>query len=238
MKTADIDYRDGSLTCRGFLAYDETKAGRRPGVLVVHEAFGLGKPAMDRTKMLAELGYVAFAADMFGDRKQVSDMNEAMAIITDLLGNPAKGRARTRAALATLLAQPQVDASRVGAIGFCFGGSSVLELARDGGDVKGVISFHGGLQTQAPAQKGAVKAKVLVCTGADDPMIPAAAVNTFEEEMRNAGADWQVITYGGTVHSFTNPEANGSINPAILYNKRTDERSWAALKSFFAEAFA
>ena len=237
MKTADIDYRDGALACRGFLAYDETKSGRRPGVLVVLEAFGLGKHAMDRAKMLAELGYVAFAADMFGGRQQVSDLPKAIEIITDLLGDPPKLLARAGAALDVLRGRPEVDPAKLGGIGFCFGGSTVLQLARGGVDLKGVVSFHGGLQTKAPAQAGSVKASVLCCTGADDPMIPADRVVAFEQEMRAAGADWQVVSYGNTVHSFTNPEADGSLNPAILYNEKTDRRSWAAMRGFFQERF-
>ena len=224
MKTTDIEYRDGALTCRGFLAYDETKTGRRPGVLVVHEAFGLGKQAMDRAKMLVELGYVAFAADMFGDRMQVTELPKAIEIITDLLGNPPKLLARA-------------DAARLGGIGFCFGGSTVLQLARSGADLKGGGNFHGALSTKAPAKAGSVKAGILSCTGADDPMIPADQVVAFEEEMRAAKADWQVILYGNTLHSFTNPEADGSLNPAILYNEKTDKRSWAAMRDFFQEKF-
>ena len=237
MKTTDIEYRDGALTCRGFLAYDETKAGRRPGVLVVHEAFGLGKHAMDRAKMLAGLGYVAFAADMFGDRMQVTELPKAIEIITDLLGNPPKLLARADAALEVLRQRPEVDAARLGGIGFCFGGSTVLQLARSGADLKGVVSFHGALSTKAPAKAGSVKAGILSCTGADDPMIPADQVVAFEEEMRAAKADWQVIQYGNTLHSFTNPEADGSLNPAILYNEKTDKRSWAAMRDFFQEKF-
>jgi dienelactone hydrolase len=238
MKTQDITYRDGDLSCNGFLAYDETIRDKRPGVLVVHEAWGLGEHAMERAKMLAGMGYVAFAADMFGGRKQIGSMDEVMKVLGDLLGSPPKVRARAGAALATLAAQPQVDAKRLGAIGFCFGGSTVLELARGGSDLAGVVSFHGGLESQGPAASGAVKAKVLVCTGADDPMIPPTQVVAFEDEMRKAGADWQVISYGNTVHSFTNPTADGSVSPGILYNKSTDKRSWAAMTSFFAEAFA
>ena len=237
MKTADIDYRDGAMTCRGFLAYDETKSGRRPGVLLVHEAFGLGEHVIEKAKMIAGLGYVAFAADMFGDRMQVTEMPKAIEIIMDLLGNPPKLLARAGAALDVLRERPEVDAARLGAIGFCFGGSTVLQLARSGTDLKGVVSFHGGLQTQAPAKAGAVKAGVLVCTGADDPMIPPDQVVAFENEMRTARADWQVISYGNTMHSFTNKQADGSLNPAIVYNEKTDKRSWAAMRDFFQEKF-
>jgi dienelactone hydrolase len=237
MKTADIDYRDGAMTCRGFLAYDETKSGRRPGVLLVHEAFGLGEHVIEKAKMIAGLGYVAFAADMFGDRMQVNELPKAIEIITDLLGNPPKLLARAGAALDVLRERPEVDAARLGGIGFCFGGSTVLQLARNGTDLKGVVSFHGALQTQAPAKAGSVKASVLVCTGADDPMIPPDQVVAFENEMRTARADWQVISYGNTMHSFTNKQADGSLNPAILYNEKTDKRSWAAMRDFFQEKF-
>jgi dienelactone hydrolase len=238
MKTADIDYRDGAMTCRGFLAYDETIQSRRPGILVVHEGFGLGEHAKERAMMLARLGYVAFAADMFGERQQMTDLTQARALIGDLLGNPPKLLARAGAALDTLRAQPKVDNARLGAIGFCFGGSTALQLARSGADLSGVVSFHGGLATKAPAERGTITASVLVCTGADDPMIPPEQVTAFEDEMRAAGADWQVIRYGATMHSFTNPAADGSISPAILYNKRADRRSWSAMRNFFEEAFA
>lgn len=238
MKAEDIDYRDGSLGLRGVLAYDDSVTGKRPGILVVHEAWGLGDHAIARAKMLAKLGYVALAADMYGDRRQAADLPAAMELIGDLRTNPEKLRARAGAAVAALKAHPNVDASRVAAIGFCFGGTTVLELARGGADLKGVVSFHGGLQTAAPAKPGAIMPKVLVCTGADDPMIPPAQVVEFEDEMRNAGADWQVISYGGTVHSFTNPNAGkGVALEGLAYNEQTDRRSWAAMRAFFDEIF-
>jgi dienelactone hydrolase len=238
MKTEDVSYRDGSLTMNGLAVWDDSKAGKRPGVLVVHEAWGLGEHVIERAEMLAKLGYVALCADMYGDRKQISTMDEVMKVVGDLRANPHKIRSRARAAMSALAALPVTDSTRLGGIGFCFGGTTVLELARDGADVRGVVVFHGGLETQAPAETGAVKASVLVCTGADDPMIPPPQVNAFEEEMRKAGADWQLISYGGTVHSFTNPKADGSIAPGILYNKSADKRSWAAMTDFFEEVFA
>jgi dienelactone hydrolase len=238
MKTEDLRYSDGALNMNGFLAWDETKTGKRPGVLVVHEAWGLGEHVMERAKMLAGLGYVALAADMYGDRRQIATMDEVMKVVGDLRAHPEKIRSRARAALKALAGHPQVDTRRLGAIGFCFGGTTVLELARDGAEVAGVVSFHGGLETQAPAMPGKVKASVLVCTGADDPMIPPSQVNAFEDEMRKAGADWQLISYGGAVHSFTNAKADGSINPGILYHKPTDRRSWTAMQAFFTEVFS
>lgn len=238
IKTEDVDYRDGSLNCCGVLAYNTDVPGKRPGIVVVHEAWGLGPHAIERAKMLAGLGYVALAADMYGNRQQATDLPAAMELIGDLRTDPAKLRARALAAVATLRANPMVDPSRLAAIGFCFGGTTVLELARGGADLKGVVSFHGGLQTMAPAVAGAVKPKVLVCTGADDPMIPPAQVVDFEEEMRNAVADWQVISYGGTVHSFTNPDAGKVVKlDGVAYNKQTDQRSWNAMRAFFNEIF-
>ena len=238
MRTQDLDYRDEAVTLRGFLAYEETAKDRRPGVLVVHEGLGLNEHAMQRTRMLAELGYVAMAADMFGDRRQASDLKEARALIAELRDEPARLRARGRAALATLASLPQVDVQRLGAIGFCFGGSVVLELARDGADLKAVVSFHGVLTTKAPAEAGKVKANVLVCTGADDPLAPPDQVLAFAAEMRAANVrDWQVISYGNTLHGFTNPAADGSILPSALYNERSDRLSWAAMQSFFDEVF-
>ena len=239
MQTKDIEYQDGALKMRGMLAYDDAHAGKRPGILVVHEAWGLGEHAMARAKMLAKEGYVALAADMYGDRRMATDLPQAMELIGELRTDPAKLRQRALSALAALEAQPNVDTSRLAAIGFCFGGTTVLELARGGADLKGVVSFHGGLQTGAPAKEGAVTPKVLVCTGADDPMIPPAQVTEFEEEMRRAGADWQVIAYGGTVHSFTNPDAGKTVKlDGVAYNAQTDKRSWAAMLAFFDEIFA
>jgi dienelactone hydrolase len=239
MFTQDIPYRDGAANLLGFLAHDQTARGKRPGVLVVHEGLGLNEHAMERARMIAGLGYVALAADMFGDRRQARDLQEARTLISELRDDPAKLRARARAAVATLGALPQVDAGRLGAIGFCFGGAVVLELARDGADLAAVVSFHGVLTTTAPAAAGKVKARVLVCTGADDPLAPADQVIAFEEEMRAAGVvDWQVISYGNTLHGFTNPAADGSILPSALYNERADRRSWATMRSFLAEAFS
>src|SRR5208283_1279988 len=186
-------------------AYDDKKSGKRPGVLVMPEAFGLGEHARKRAERLAELGYVAFAGDPYGNGVEVSSLPEAMKLATPLFIDPAKLRGRGRAALDYLASVPQTDASRLASIGYCMGGTFSLELARDGAPLKGIVSFHGGLQTQRPAAEG-IKAKILVCTGADDPFVPPAQVNAFAEEMTKAKADWQIISYGGTVHSFTNPD--------------------------------
>lgn len=235
MKTEDFEYPDGDLVCRGYLAYDETRPGKRPGVLVIHEAGGLGAHALQRTEMLAELGYVALAADLYGGREQAGSKEEMFALMDGLRADPAAHRARACAGLNALANLPNVDASCMAAIGFCFGGATVLELARDGAPLKGVVSFHGLLETKAPAKRGAVKAKVLACNGADGPFVPPEHLIAFEDEMRAAGADWQVINYGGTVHSFMNPWADGMDVPGTLYNERSAERAWAAMRSFFGE---
>jgi len=238
MQTHDVDYRHGAVNLRGYLAFDETAAERRPGVLVFHEGLGLGDFAMARARMLAELGYVAFAADMFGDRRQARNLQEVAKLVGDLRDEPQMLRARGRAALAKLAALPQVDASRTGAIGFCFGGSVVLELARDGADLKAVVSFHGVLATRTPAVSGNVKASVLVCTGADDPLAPPEQIKAFEDEMRAADVrDWQVISYGNTLHGFTNPAADGSMLRTALYSEQADRRAWASMRSLFNEVF-
>jgi dienelactone hydrolase len=236
METHDIDYRAEAVNLRGYLAFDETAAGRRPGVLVFHEGLGLGEFAMARACMLAELGYVALAADMFGDRRQARNLQEVVKLVGDLRNEPEKLRARGSAALTTIAALPQVDANRIGAIGFCFGGSVVLELARDGADLKAAVSFHGVLATRMPAASGKVKASVLVCTGADDPLAPPEQVKAFEDEMRAAEVrDWQVISYGNTLHGFTNPAADGSMMRSALYSAQADRRSWASMRSLFEE---
>ncbi|MBR1204465.1 MULTISPECIES: dienelactone hydrolase family protein [unclassified Bradyrhizobium] len=235
MHTGDVDYAAGDASLRGYLAFED-RGVKRPGVLVFHEGLGFGDFAMERARRLAERGYVAFAADMFGERRQAADLQQAMTLIGHLRTNPATLRARARAALATLTALPEVDATRCAAIGFCFGGTVVLELARDGADLKAVVSFHGVLSTTQPAAAGRVRASVLVLTGADDPLAPSDQVAAFENEMRAAKvADWQVISYGNTLHGFANPAADGSIMKAALYDARADRRAWSAMQGLFDE---
>jgi dienelactone hydrolase len=236
MQTQDIDYRGQGVDLRGYLAFDEKGEGKRPGVLVFHEGLGLGDFAMARARMLAELGYVAFAADMFGDRRQARNLQEVANLVGGLRSQPETLRARGRAALAVLAGLPQVEPSKMAAIGFCFGGSVVLELARDGADLAAVVSFHGALATQMPAAPGKVRASVLVLTGADDPLAPPDQVKAFEDEMRNAEVrDWQLVSYGNTLHGFSNPAADGSMMRTAMYNARADRRSWAAMRGFFDE---
>jgi dienelactone hydrolase len=239
MQSRDVDYRCGEVNLRGHLVFDETVAARRPGVLVFHEGLGLGDFAMARAGMVAELGYVALAADMFGERRQARNLAEVANLVGGLRADPENLRARGRAALKALATLPQVDASRMAAIGFCFGGSVVLELAREGADLRAVVSFHGVLSTRMPAAPDAVKASVLVLTGADDPLAPPDQVVTFENEMRAAKVrDWQVISYGNTLHGFTNPAADGSMMRSAMYSADADRRSWAAMKALFDEVLA
>ena len=202
MRTQTLEYRDGDLNLRGFLAFDDKKSGRRPGVLVMPEAFGLGAQVKRRVERLAELGYVALAGDPYGDGLQVSDLQEAIKRATALFADPSKSRARARAALDKLASLPEVDPSRLASIGYCMGGTLSLELARDGAPVKGIVSFHGGLQTQRPSA-GEIKAKILVCTGADDPFVPVAQVSRAgrrDDQGQGGLADHQLCRHGAQLH--------------------------------------
>src|SRR3981189_2295176 len=238
MPTRDLDYRCDAVNLRGYLAGDGDAAGSRPGVLVFHEGLGLGEFAMERARRLAGLGYVALAADMFGERRQARNLQEVTTLVGGLRAEPTRPRPRGRAALETLAALPQVDAQRLVAIGFCFGGSVVLELARAGADLNAVVSFHGVPATKRRAVTGGVKASVLVLTGADDPLAPPDQVADFENEMRAAAVrDWQVISYGNTLHGFTTPAADGSMLRSALYNAQADRRSWASMRGLLDEVF-
>lgn len=237
MKTESLAYRDGDVTLRGYLAYDDMQSGRRPGILVMPGGFGLGINAKQRTEMLARLGYVALAGDPYGNGREIDDLQEVMQAVGALRADPAKFRQRAQVALDTLASLPQVDPQRLAAIGYCLGGTFALELARNGAPLVGVVTFHGGLETQNPAAPGKVTAKILVCTGADDPSVPIAHVNAFANEMTKAGVDWQIISYGSTAHGFTYPDAASRGIAWIAYNKLADERSWRAMQSFFEEIF-
>ena len=236
MRAETLEYKDGDVTLKGFVALDDQSDHKRPGILVMPEAFGLGQQAKNRATRLASLGYAALAGDPYGNGLEVDNLDDAIKEMTAIREDNTKFRQRIRAGLDALSALPQVDTDRLAVIGYCMGGSCSLEMARDGAALRGVVSFHGGLETPEPAEAGKVKAKVLVCHGRDDPFVPPEQVIAFEEEMTKAGANWQVISYGDTVHSFTNPEADGSIE-GILYNKQADERSWQAMRAFFDEIF-
>jgi dienelactone hydrolase len=237
LHTQNVEYKDGDTSLKGYVAYDAASKAKRPGIVVVHEWWGLNDYARHRADMLAGLGYVAFAVDMYGDGFNTTSPEEAGKHASVLRQDRAAGLKRVRAGLDVLKKQPQCDTGRIAAIGYCFGGTVVLELARSGADIAGVVSFHGGLDTPNPAEPGKIKSKVLVCTGADDPHIPAAQVAAFEDEMRKASADWEVNVYGSAVHSFTNPGAGNDPSKGLAYNERADKRSWETMKAFFAEIF-
>ncbi len=235
LKTEVVEYRDGDVVLEGYLAYDDAIAGKRPGVLVVHEWNGHNPYVRKRAEQLARLGYVAFALDMYGKGVRAKDAKEAGALASIYKGDRKLMRARAAAGLDVLRNQPRVDRSRLAAIGYCFGGTTALELARSGADLVSVVSFHGGLDTPTPGDARNIKGKVLALHGGDDPYVPTKQVEAFQEEMRKGGVDWQFVSYGGAVHSFTNPEAGSDNSKGAAYNERADHRSWEAMKTFFAE---
>lgn len=235
--TKTVEYRQDGTVMQGFLAYDDGFKGKRPGVLVVHEWWGLNDFAKQIAEKLAGLGYVALAADMYGGGVTTSNPEEAGKLAGALRGNPDLLRARAQAALKVLAADPRVDPKRLAAIGFCFGGTTVLELAFSGADLAGVVSFHGGLPKARPDDLKRIKAAILVLHGADDPHVPAADIAAFEQAMRQAGADWQVVFFGGAVHSFTNPAAGDNKAAGVAYDARAARRSWRYMQEFFQEIF-
>jgi len=235
VQTKVVQYKQGDAALEGYLAWDDALPGQRPGVLVVHEWTGLGDYAKARARMLAGMGYVAFAADIYGKGIRPKTPREAAAQSGMFKKDRALMRARVRAGLDVLRREPVCDPRRVAAIGYCFGGTCVLELARSGADVAGVVSFHGGLDTPAPADAKNIKCKVLVLHGGDDPHVPPKDVAAFEDEMRSGGVDWQLVAYGGAVHGFTNPASGNDKSRGAAYDARADGRSWQAMKAFFAE---
>ena len=235
MHTEEISYEVEGTTMIGHLALPDGD-DVRACVLVCHEGPGMSDHARSRADRLAALGYVAFALDYHGGGTVLADRSEMMGRLGAWLGDPTQTRIRAQAGLAILLAQPRADASRLGAIGFCFGGTMCLELARSGADVKAVVGFHSGLGTARPEDASNISGTILVCIGADDPMIPDAQRAAFQDEMRTANVDWRLNLYGGAVHSFTNEGADAMGMAAIKYHKPTDERSWRAMLDLFDEA--
>jgi len=236
----DVQYSAEGVVMKGYLAHDKNIKGKRPGVLVVHEWWGHNEYARKRARMLAEMGYTALAVDMYGDGKQAMHPDDAGKFSSELMKNFAVGKARFVAAMEFLKKQPLVDPERIAAIGYCFGGGMVLNMARQGVDLKGVASFHGGLNAVKPAQPGAVKAKVLVLHGSDDKFTTPEQIEAFKQEMKNAGVDFEFISYPGAVHSFTNPDADmyaKKFNLPLAYNAEADKKSWEELKKFFNRIF-
>jgi len=232
-----VPYQDGDADLVGFLTYDSAKSSA-PGVLVVPQWMGLTEYEKGRARQLAELGYVAFCADIYGNGLVAKDAQEAGALAGKFRGGDrALFRSRVNAALKALKASPTVDARRCGAIGYCFGGTGVLELARSGADVLGVVSFHGGLDSPSPADGKNVKGKVLVLHGADDPFTPKAEIAAMEKELKDAGVDYQLVFYSGAVHAFTQPMAGNDPSRGAAYHEKADKRSWRAMRDFFEEVF-
>ena len=236
MNMQPVNYQDREIRLTGFLAWDGASAENRPGILVVHGGRGLDDHAKGRARHLAGLGYVAFACDMYGD-DVAGDRERKIARIKELSGDPARLCQRAQAGIEVLASHPQVE-GHMAAVGYCFGGMTVLELARGGVELAGVVSIHGSLKTTRPAQASTVKAKVLVCHGALDPHVPMTDVNPFIEEMNSAGVDWQLIVYGGAMHGFTHEDAAEYKVPGVAYDPIADARSKVAMQTFLAELFA
>ncbi len=234
--TQTIEYKQGDATLEGYLAYDDSISGARPGVLVVHQWLGLTDYEKHRAEQLASLGYVAFCADIYGKGIRPKDTSEAGALAGKFKSDRALLRTRVNAGLDVLKKNELVDPKRVAAICYCFGGTTVIELALSGAELNGVVSFHGGLDAPSPADAKNIKCKVLALAGADDPFQKPEDLAAFENEMRDAKVDWQITFYGGAVHAFTQPNP-GFVNAGAKYNEKADRRSWQAMKDFFAEIF-
>jgi dienelactone hydrolase len=237
IKTQLVEYKQGNTVLEGYLSYDDAVKGKRPGVLVVHAWMGLDDNARKRADMLAGLGYVAFAADIYGKGVRPKTPAEAGTLAGTYKGNRKLMRERVQAGFDTLLEQPNVDAAKTAAIGFCFGGTTAIELARNGAKVAGVVTFHGGLDSPAPADGKNIKAKLLVLHGASDPHESASDLAAFQKELTDAKVDWQLIEYGGAVHCFTDQSAGTDPSKGCAYDPSADARSWAAMRAFFDEIF-
>ena len=235
IKTETIEYKEGDTVLEGFVAYDTAVSGRRPAVLVAHQWKGLGAYEKKRAEMLAQMGYLAFAVDIYGKGIRTTDRAEAGKLAGTYKSDRALLRRRVQAGLDALKKQKLADSERIAAIGYCFGGTTVLELARSGADVDGIVSFHGGLSSPQPEDAAKIRGKVLALHGADDPFVPAPEVAAFEEEMRHAKVDWQLVAYGNSVHSFTDRGAGTDNSTGSAYNEKADQRSWAAMQAFFGE---
>jgi dienelactone hydrolase len=238
IKTQLVEYKQGTDVLEGYLSYDDAIKGKRPGVLVVHAWMGLDDNARKRADMLAGLGYVAFAADIYGKGIRPKSPDEAGKLAGKYKADRKLLRDRVNAGFAELLKQPNVDAQKTAAIGFCFGGTTALELARSGAAVQGVVTFHGGLDSPAPADGKNIKAKLLVLHGAADPHEAPADFAAFHKELADAKVDWQLIEYGGAVHCFTDQTAGTDPAKGCAYDPQADARSWAAMRAFFDEIFA
>jgi dienelactone hydrolase len=237
-KIEPVEYKQGEAVLDGYIAYDAAVKGARPGVVIVHDWMGVGDYVKMRAEQIVKLGYVAFVADIYGKGVRPKNSEEASQQARKFRADRPLLRARAQAALDELKKRSFVDPNRVAAIGYCFGGGTVLELARSGASIAGVISFHGNLDTPKPDDAKNIKGKVLVLHGADDPNVPAQAVQAFQDEMRNARVDWEFVAYGGAVHAFTQKMAGDDPAKGAAYNASADTRSFTRMVSFFQEIFA
>ena len=235
VKTREIEYRQGDTVLQGFIAWDDAARGKRPGVLVVHEWWGHNEHARNQARRLAEAGYVGFALDMYGKGKVTTHPQDAQAFASEATKDPAVVVARFNAALEQLKRDPHVDTTRIAAIGYCFGGAVVLDMARAGAPMAAVVTFHGALATKTPAQPGKIKARVLVLAGGADPFVPPEQIDAFKREMQAAGARFEVVVYPGAKHGFTNPNAGQYGMPQLAYDAQADRESWAAMLKLFKE---
>jgi dienelactone hydrolase len=238
VQTKTIEYRDGDVVLEGFVAWDPAKtSAASPGILVIHQWLGLTDYEKSRCKQLAELGYVALAVDVYGKGVRPANMQEAAKLSGSYKADRQLYRQRLKLGLEQLQQQPGVDQRKLAAIGYCFGGTGAIELARSGARIAGVVSFHGGLDSPNPADGQQIKSKILICHGADDPFVPVAEIEAMQAEFNSAQVDWQMISYSGTVHSFTQPMAGNDNSLGAAYNALSDARSWQAMQQFFQELF-
>jgi dienelactone hydrolase len=233
MQTNPLEYRDGAQRLSGLLVHDDG-AGRRPGIVVFPDARGMGDHAIERARRLAALGFTVLVADLYGNGMSARDLAHARELMGALQSDGSRWRGRAQAALDALASRENVDSARLAAVGFCFGGTTALELARSGAPLLGVVSFHGGLRNNRPDDAHNIKGKVLVCHGAIDPLVPQVQLTAFEEQMSKTNVDWQVHEYGGAMHAFTNPGAEGE---GLAYHPLADQRSWNAMLALFQEIF-
>jgi dienelactone hydrolase len=236
VQTKQITYRQGDTPLVGYLAWDDAAHGKRPGVLIVHEWWGMNDHARAQARRVAEAGYVGFALDMYGEGKVTTHPKDAMAFAQQASKEPAVMKARFDAARAVLAAQPQVDATRISAFGYCFGGGVALNMARAGEDLAAVVTFHGALKPWTPAPApGSIKPAILIQAGGSDPMVPASAVQAVEKELKDAGARVNVIVYPEAKHAFTNPDAGKAGMDGLAYDAKADRESWAAAVAFLKQ---
>lgn len=236
----EVEYSTDSLKMKGFMVFDNRIEGKRPAVLVVHEWWGHNDYARKRARMLAELGYVAFAVDMFGNGKNAEHPEDAGAFAGEVMANVENAKARFLAAVDAVKSNDMTDPDHIAAIGYCFGGGVVLHMARMGLNLDGVVSFHGSLGTEMPAESGKVISKILVCNGADDPFTPQEVVEGFKSEMESAGVEYEFINYEGAVHSFTSPDADAygeKFEMPLAYNEAADKDSWSKMQEFLKVIF-